>query len=390
MLKMLLSKANSAANEAERAKYMALYERASAASGDGGATPGKKRARASGSGGDGSGGAVGSGDAVAPVVPAHEDSKGGGKGGKGGKGSKGAKGGKGGKGSKFASGGGKGGKGGGYYNSSSGYRGGGKGYKGGGRGGGFKGGGKGRKGSDGGRGGGKGSKGKRSKPGHMTWRPVERSVLPIDEHRDEIVSTLQRHLVTIISGDTGCGKSTQVPQIIMDMDLGEDEEGEEAGGKAGGKAGEEGGAEGATAMDTETKAGEAADAAARAGGESAEDGGGLEDAEGSSPPAKRVKTEGDPGTGGGAATAKATAKKETEMMKTKIKKRRRPKVIVTQPRRLAAISLAQRVAKERLEVLGKSVGYRVARDSSTVDPETRCIFMTAGLLLQVNMHRVCV
>ena len=78
------------------------------------------------------------------------------------------------------------------------------------------------------------------------------------------------------------------------------------------------------------------------------------------------------------------------MMEKKIKKRRRPKVIVTQPRRLAAISLAQRVAKERLEVLGKSVGYRVARDSSTVDPETRCIFMTAGLLLQVNIQRVYV
>lgn len=35
------------------------------------------------------------------------------------------------------------------------------------------------------------------------------------------------------------------------------------------------------------------------------------------------------------------------------------KILVTQPRRIAASSLAMRVAKERAEKLGNSVGYSV-------------------------------
>ena len=37
------------------------------------------------------------------------------------------------------------------------------------------------------------------------------------------------------------------------------------------------------------------------------------------------------------------------------------KIIVAQPRRLAAITLARRVASERGEALGKTVGYRVGQ-----------------------------
>ncbi|XP_014218536.1 probable ATP-dependent RNA helicase spindle-E isoform X2 [Copidosoma floridanum] len=40
--------------------------------------------------------------------------------------------------------------------------------------------------------------------------------LPIFSYRDEIVKTIQTHAVTIIEGSTGCGKSTQVPQFILD------------------------------------------------------------------------------------------------------------------------------------------------------------------------------
>jgi small subunit ribosomal protein S24e len=38
-------------------------------------------------------------------------------------------------------------------------------------------------------------------------------------------------------------------------------------------------------------------------------------------------------------------------------------IVVTQPRRLAAIAVAQRVAEERGEVLGDSVGYQVLRET---------------------------
>lgn len=33
-------------------------------------------------------------------------------------------------------------------------------------------------------------------------------------HRDEIVGAIQNEKVVIIAGDTGCGKSTQIPQFL--------------------------------------------------------------------------------------------------------------------------------------------------------------------------------
>ncbi|KYM96938.1 Putative ATP-dependent RNA helicase DHX30 [Cyphomyrmex costatus] len=40
--------------------------------------------------------------------------------------------------------------------------------------------------------------------------------LPIHEFKDEILSLLENHRVLLIEGDTGCGKTTQVPQFILD------------------------------------------------------------------------------------------------------------------------------------------------------------------------------
>jgi len=39
--------------------------------------------------------------------------------------------------------------------------------------------------------------------------------LPIFEHRQEIVDAVARHQVVVVAGDTGCGKSTQVPQYLL-------------------------------------------------------------------------------------------------------------------------------------------------------------------------------
>ena len=38
--------------------------------------------------------------------------------------------------------------------------------------------------------------------------------LPIYKHKSEIINKIKKNDVLILSGDTGCGKTTQVPQII--------------------------------------------------------------------------------------------------------------------------------------------------------------------------------
>lgn len=55
-------------------------------------------------------------------------------------------------------------------------------------------------------------------------------------------------------------------------------------------------------------------------------------------------------------------------------------LVVTQPRRLAARTVATRVAKELGEVVGRTVGYRTAVDRAD-GPATRCLFCTDGLAL---------
>ncbi|KAF8216088.1 P-loop containing nucleoside triphosphate hydrolase protein [Mycena galopus ATCC 62051] len=48
---------------------------------------------------------------------------------------------------------------------------------------------------------------------------VHRNLLPIAQYREEIIRTLEDSQVLVLSGETGCGKSTQVPAFILEDQL---------------------------------------------------------------------------------------------------------------------------------------------------------------------------
>lgn len=50
---------------------------------------------------------------------------------------------------------------------------------------------------------------------------VGRMNLPVYGFRDSILSTVEKNQVTIICGETGCGKSTQIPSFILEHQLGQ-------------------------------------------------------------------------------------------------------------------------------------------------------------------------
>ncbi|KAF3926142.1 hypothetical protein ABW21_db0201611 [Orbilia brochopaga] len=57
-------------------------------------------------------------------------------------------------------------------------------------------------------------------------------------------------------------------------------------------------------------------------------------------------------------------------------------IICTQPRRIAATSVAERVAAERNEPLRQTIGYHVRFDAKTAPPQGSINFCTTGILLQ--------
>jgi HrpA-like RNA helicase len=60
-------------------------------------------------------------------------------------------------------------------------------------------------------------------------------------------------------------------------------------------------------------------------------------------------------------------------------------IICTQPRRIAAISLAKRVAEELNEPIGRSVGFMIGADR-VVGQHTRVRFVTTGWAMEKLLH----
>ncbi|RLN83758.1 hypothetical protein BBO99_00001853 [Phytophthora kernoviae] len=118
--------------------------------------------------------------------------------------------------------------------------------------------------------------------------PVEATKLPVFGYREQILELVANNQIVVLSGDTGCGKSTQIPQFLLDDAL-------------------------ANGRGDETR------------------------------------------------------------------------IICTQPRRISAISLAERVARERSGPHGgdsKEVGHAIRFDSSFDAKRSKLIFCTTGTLLK--------
>jgi ATP-dependent RNA helicase DHX36 len=111
-----------------------------------------------------------------------------------------------------------------------------------------------------------------------------RENLPAFQMREHIVKTIFENRVVVVSGDTGCGKTTQIPQLVFDA-----------------------------AIDS---------------GKGAE-----------------------------------------------------INLVVTQPRRISAISVAERIAQERVETVGQTAGYHIKLESKK-SGKTRVLLMTTGVLLR--------
>ena len=112
----------------------------------------------------------------------------------------------------------------------------------------------------------------------------QREKLPAYKMRDKLLTTIHQSQVTVISGDTGCGKTTQVPQLVLD-DLILNNRGAEAN------------------------------------------------------------------------------------------------IIVTQPRRISAIGVSERIAAERCENIGETIGYSIRLESKR-SHKTRLLLCTTGILLR--------
>ena len=53
------------------------------------------------------------------------------------------------------------------------------------------------------------------KPAGNPFR-AQREALPVYEHRKDLIHSIERNQVVIVEGETGCGKSTQVPQYVLE------------------------------------------------------------------------------------------------------------------------------------------------------------------------------
>eukprot|EP00752_Nemacystus_decipiens_P012278 g10884.t1 len=165
----------------------------------------------------------------------------------------------------------------------------------------------------------------------------QRKGLPIFAHKAGIIRAVKEHQTVVVVGETGSGKSTQIPQFLYEAGM--------TGGALSWGSGEKLG--GTPSQPEQTPA-----AAANGGGKSR----------------RRFS-----GQGNVFKKAKANGAKGGGLL-----------IACTQPRRVAAVTVSKRVAAEVGCELGHVVGYTVRFDDRT-SKSTRIKYMTDGVLLREAM-----
>ncbi|OXB69515.1 UNVERIFIED_CONTAM: hypothetical protein H355_003862, partial [Colinus virginianus] len=179
--------------------------------------------------------------------------------------------------------------------------------------------------------------------------------------REEILQHIRLHAVTCIQGETGCGKSTRVPYFLLQEERERETRRREAQQQQPKQQ------QLLQSRSGRRLAGQQQQQLPRRSLKKKERGGGggdkrgeQEDEDEAQATAGAPLLEGEEGAG-------------------------RLNVIVTQPRRLACIALARRVAQEAGEPVGRSVGFRIGGDSNC-SSQTKICFMTTGYLMQLLTH----
>eukprot|EP00929_Paragymnodinium_shiwhaense_P085500 TRINITY_DN45903_c0_g1_i1.p1 TRINITY_DN45903_c0_g1~~TRINITY_DN45903_c0_g1_i1.p1 ORF type:complete len:1501 (-),score=365.88 TRINITY_DN45903_c0_g1_i1:479-4981(-) len=191
-----------------------------------------------------------------------------------------------------------------------------------------------------------------TKPEDEDWRREDiKGVLPAEKIRPEISKALENHKAVIVSGGTGSGKSTQLPQFILD-DFREwkMEDGEPLKLEVG------------IIVEVEFEdVWYACDV--------------LEVAADKLTISAKYHEGGDEEPDIDVATRVRKSRPAWARMP--------PRIVVTQPRRIAATSLAERVAYERMQDVGTEIGYSVRGDTVFCESDTGTIeFCTVGTLLR--------
>ncbi|MDR1118988.1 MAG: hypothetical protein LBL01_06805, partial [Bifidobacteriaceae bacterium] len=188
--------------------------------------------------------------------------------------------------------------------------------------------------------------------------------LPVSAKRAEIARAIAANQVVIVSGETGSGKTTQIPKILLELGYG--------GGRPAG--------------DLLPDAAPSAPAPSAAGSPNT----------GHVPPRGRGTPPdgaGPAGRGGSQPSAFGAGSSANDAPQPPLgpqagsktgdgppRSRRRRMIAHTQPRRIAARTVAERIAQELDTPLGGEVGYQV-RFTDHSGPQTRLKVMTDGILL---------